>query len=492
MIKFGNQLQLIKFEVLREVAKAAMNNNLEDEYEKIPEKIIPGPKPRNRCCIYNERAIIKDRVALAMGGDKENKNIIEILPSACDACPINRFTITEACRGCLAHRCSEACPVDAIFHVGQRAYINQEKCVECGRCRDACQYNAVSDVLRPCRGACPTKALTLDKDKLVVIDDELCIQCGACITRCPFGAIDDKSYIVDIIDLIKKSDNNKNYKVYAAVAPSIASQFKTVKLGQVIGAIKKLGFHDVVEVALGADITAYHETQEFAEEIKEKKFITSSCCPAFVAHVQKMYPELSEHISTTISPMITISRLLKHEDENAKVVFIGPCMAKKAEIQQEDLAGSTDYVMTFEEMYAMFEASEINLEECEEEKFEGASLFGRIFARSGGLSEAISHVIEKENLKLDFNPIRCDGIKECDKTLKIAKVNRLQENFIEGMACKGGCIGGAAALKVEKTDRKKVDDYGKLSIDKGIKDSIEKYKEYKINMHRKDMKKGSN
>ncbi|QZY54582.1 4Fe-4S dicluster domain-containing protein [Crassaminicella profunda] len=484
MRKFESNVQLIKYEVLREVARFAMEGTLEENYEKIPEIIIKGPKPRTRCCIYKERAIMIDRVKLAMGGDRNNPNIIEILEIACDECPINRFTITEACRGCLAHRCSEACPVGAIFHVGQRAYINQEKCIECGRCRDACQYNAVSDVLRPCRGACPTKALTIDTDnRKAVIDNEKCIQCGVCVIQCPFGAIMDKSYIVDVIELLKTKEE-KDVHVYAVIAPAIASQFTEAKIGQVVTAIKKLGFHDVVEAALGADIVTLHETHEFAETIEDKKVMTSSCCPAFVSYIKKCYPEFLDKVSTSVSPMIAISKLIKKIDPCAKVVFIGPCMAKKAEIQEPDVKGNTDYVLTFEELCAMIDAADVDIKECREDVLNNASFFGRIFARTGGLTEAIKHVIKEEHIETDFKPISCDGIAECDKALKIAKVGRLQGNFIEGMACKGGCIGGAASLHHGPKDKREVDNYGNLAIEKGVKDALRIFDIDKIDLHR--------
>ncbi|TCO74970.1 4Fe-4S dicluster domain-containing protein [Marinisporobacter balticus] len=488
MRKFESKVQLIKYEVLREVSRFAMEGTLMDKYDQISRMIEPGPKSRSRCCIYKGRAIVEERVKLAMGGDKENPNIIEVIETACDECPINRFTITEACRGCLAHRCSEACPVDAIFHVGQRAYINQEKCIECGRCRDACQYNAVSDVLRPCRGACPTKAISIDENKKIVIDNEKCIQCGVCIVKCPFGAIMDKSFIVETIDLLKKSKEEKNLHLYAVIAPAVASQFKDVKIGQVITAIKKLGFHDVVEAALGADMVALHETHEFAETIEDKKIMTSSCCPAFVSYIEKCYPEFSKNISTSVSPMIAISRLIKKMDHKAKVIFIGPCTAKKAEVNQADVKGSTEYVLTFEELCAMIDAADIEIEKCEEDVLNNASFFGRIFARSGGLTESIKHIIEEENIQVEFTPVTCDGIAECDKALKIAKVGRLQGNFIEGMACTGGCIGGAASLHHGPKDRKDIDKYGELAIEKGVKDALRVFKVDEIDLHR-DFKK---
>jgi len=483
MRRFENDVQVIKYEVLKEVARLAMEGTLEDKYQTIPEKISPGPKSRTRCCVYKERAIIEERVKIARGGDRENQNNIEIINIACDECSINRYTVTEACRGCLAKWCHEACPVEAIYYVGNKAYIDTKKCVECGKCKNVCPYNAISDVMRPCRKACEAKALYIDDDKKAVIDNEKCVQCGSCVYKCPFGAIVDKSYIVNVINLLKKS-KEANTNVYAVIAPAISSQFTYVKIGQLVKGIKLLGFHDVIEVALGADIVVFHETRELAKEVKEKQLITSSCCPAFVKYIKNNYPELEEKISGTVSPMIAVSRLIKAMDKEAKVVFIGPCTAKKMEINEEGVEGCTDYVITFEELASMIDAAEINLEECKEEPLENASFFGRIFARTGGLTEAIKHVIEEEQLDIELKPISCDGLSECNKALKLAKLNRLNANFIEGMACIGGCIGGAASIHHGPKDRSEVDKYGKLAIEKKVKDSLRVLNLDKLNLSR--------
>jgi len=471
MRKFETDVQLIKYDVLKTVAKFALDGVLQEKYDRIPEMINKGTKPRIRCCIYKERAITEERVRAAMGGDSANPNVIEVLTIACDECPIYRFTVTEACRGCLANRCSQACPVGAIYHVGQRAYIDQQKCIECGKCKAACPYDAISDVMRPCRRACPTGALAIDKDKKAVIDHEKCIQCGACVYLCPFGAIMDKSQIVEVINELKMA-RKKNESIYAIIAPAISSQFAHAKIGQVVRAIKEIGFHDVIEVALGADLIAYQETLEFMEEIEEKNFMTSSCCPAFVALIEKKYPELARNISTSVSPMTAVSRLIKKIDENARIVFIGPCIAKKMEIQQSFIKGSTDYVLTFEELCAIIDAMDIDIEKCAEDVLNNASFFGRIFARVGGLTEAIQHVIERNALKVNFQPVVCDGVDECEKALKTAKANKLNGNFIEGMICTGGCIGGPVSLHHGPKDKKEVDKYGQQAIEKGIMDSL--------------------
>ncbi|KYH34317.1 iron hydrogenase 1 [Clostridium tepidiprofundi DSM 19306] len=484
LIKFESNVQLIKYQVLKEVAKLAFEGALKENYHEIPKKIIPGPKPITRCCIYHEREVVKERVRMAMGGNRENKNNIEVLEAACDKCPVQRYVVTEACRGCLAHKCEEACPFGAISVVDHKARINWDICKECGKCKDACPYNAIVDVLRPCMKACNVGALSMDEEGKARIDDSKCIQCGSCVYSCPFGAIEDKSYIVDTIELIKKAKSDK-FNAYAIIAPAISSQFTFATIGQVVTAIKKLGFHDVVEAALGADIVTENETKEFAENVNSKGFITSSCCPAFVAYINKNYPELMDNVSTSVSPMIATARLIKSLESNARIVFIGPCIAKKMEAQQDDIKDEVDYVLTFEELLALLDAADIQVNDCEESVLDNASLFGRIFARSGGLTEAIKEVIEEKNIDIEYNPVTCNGIKECDIALKMAKVKRLKGNFIEGMACVGGCIGGPGVLQHHGPKNKKaVDEYGKMAKEHKIEDVTKIFDTSSIRLHR--------
>jgi [FeFe] hydrogenase (group B1/B3) len=481
---FESDVQLIKYEVLREVVKHTLNGDLKKERKNIAKDLIPGPKPRSRCCIHKERAIIEERVKLAMGGNKKNDNVIEVISEACDECPIHRFTVTEACRGCLAHKCTEVCPVGAIHSINQRSYIDTNKCIECGKCKTVCPYNAISDVMRPCKRACNAGALSFDDDKKAVINDDKCIQCGACVYQCPFGAIMDKSSVVDVVDALMKSKVDPDLHMYAVIAPAISSQFTYAKIGQVVAGIKALGFHDVVEAALGADMVVLSESKEFAHVYEDLKALTTSCCPAFVSYIKKNYPELGKYVSTTVSPMIAIARLIKSTDPLARVVFIGPCTAKKMEIHEKDIEGIVEYVLTFEELQAMLDAANINIEQCEEAPLNNASFYGRIFARSGGVSEAIKHLLEETKSPLDFKPISCDGLVECDKALKLLKFNRLNGNFIEGMACTGGCIGGAASLSHGMKDKNEVDKYGKLALEQNVTDSLRIIKVNEIDMHR--------
>lgn len=470
MRKFDTKVQHLKYKVLREVARSAFQNNLHRAMYTIPQDIVPGPKATMRCCIYKERAIVGERIYLAMGGNVDNPNVIEVLNIACDECPVGGYEVSNACRGCIAHRCEDVCKRGALsFDEHQKAHIDKEKCVECGKCASVCPFSAIANNKRPCQNACKVKAISMDEDKKAIIDNNKCISCGACVYQCPFGAIMDKSYIVDVADLIIKSNNNSAYKMYAVVAPSIASQFRYAKLGQVVSAIKKLGFYSVVEAALGADMVASSE----AEELMEKGFLTSSCCPAFVDYIKKQFPALTPAISHNLSPMTTIAKYIKKLDPEAKVVFIGPCTAKKMEMQRPEVAPYVDSVLTFEELQALIDSRDIKLEELPLESLDNASYFGRIFARSGGLSEAVKEAIKEKGIEdFELKPIVCDGIEACRSALLKASKKALNNNFIEGMACVGGCIGGAGCLTHGDKNKNEVDDYGKEALEKTILDAI--------------------
>jgi len=435
----------------------------------IPKNIVPGKIPTMRCCVYKERAILSERVQLAMGGDKENPNVIEVIDIACDECPAAGYEVTDSCRGCLAHRCEDVCKRGAIsFDHNHVAHIDKSKCIECGQCAKVCPYAAIVNRKRPCQIACKVKAISITDDNAAAIDNGKCIQCGACVYQCPFGAISDKSYILNVVDAIKKSEGNTKYKVYAMVAPSISSQFKYAKLGQVISGLKALGFFTVVEAALGADMVAQAET----EELVQKGFLTSSCCPAFVQYVEKSFPHLREFVSHNASPMATLAEYIKSTDPTANVVFIGPCTAKKAEAQLESVKPYVDTVLTFEELQALFDSRDIDITALEEDVLENASYYGRIFARSGGLTDAVKQGLKEQNLDFELKALPCDGIEACKTALLRKSKNVLDANFIEGMACVGGCIGGAGCLTHGERNKAQVDEYGKEALEKTISDAV--------------------
>ncbi|MBR2885651.1 MAG: 4Fe-4S binding protein, partial [Clostridia bacterium] len=289
MRKFDTKVQYLKYKVLREVASQAWNDTLLENLLDIPKIIVPGKTSTMRCCVYKERAILAERVKMAMGGETQNNNVIQVIDIACDECPAAGYEVTDSCRGCLAHRCEDVCKRGAIsFDHNHVAHIDKSKCVECGACAKVCPFAAIVNRKRPCQISCKVKAISINEDNAASIDNEKCIQCGACVYQCPFGAITDKSFILNVVDLIKKSENNSKYKVYAMVAPSISSQFTYAKLGQVITGLKELGFFTIVEAALGADMVAHAESKE----LSEKGFLTSSCCPAFVQYVKSAFPKL--------------------------------------------------------------------------------------------------------------------------------------------------------------------------------------------------------
>ena len=468
MPKFDTDVQELKYRVLKEVARAAYDGTLLEEYNEIPKKISPGPDSNMRCCIYKERAIVADRIKLALGGNKSNPNVVEVISIACDECPLGGYEVLDRCRGCLAHRCKKACPRDAIIfdERTRRAIIDKTKCVNCGLCAKACQYNAIQNFLRPCEQACKVKAISVGEDFAAKINDEKCVQCGACVYQCPFGAIMDKSSIVDVINDIKASDFSKKYPVYAIVAPAISAQYES--LGKIITAIKRLGFHNVIEAALGADLVAYNE----AKELEEKGFLTSSCCPTFVAYIKKNFPKLIPNISHNPSPMAALAKWIKENEPTAKVVFIGPCVSKKMEIKQESVKPYVDYVLTFEELQALIDARNIDLESLEESPLDNASYFGRIFARVGGLSDAVVQALKEQESTFEAKSYVCDGIENFRLALLKAQSGKADFNFIEGMGCIGGCIGGPCCLNHEVKDKTQVDKYGKMSKEQTIKDSI--------------------
>ena len=475
MRKFDTKVQYLKYKVLREVARRAWDGLTPEEVLEIPKAIVPGKVPTMRCCVYKERAILGERVKLAMGGNKQNPNIIEVIDIACDECPAAGYEVTGNCRGCLANRCEDVCKRKAISFDHQHvAHIDKTKCVECGQCAKVCPFGAIVNRKRPCQNACKIKAIDIRDDGAAQINDEKCIQCGACVYQCPFGAISDKSFIMDVIDILNKSEGNKAYKVYAIVAPAFSSQFSHAKVGQAITGMKQLGFHTVIEAALGADIVAMSESKELVEAVEERGAMTSSCCPAFVRYIKTAFPELEPFVSHNLSPMAALAKYIKSTDPTAKVVFVGPCTAKKAERQLDTVKEYVDAVMTFEELQALFDSKDMEISELPEDVLDNASYFGRIFARSGGLSEAVAQALKEQNIDFEAKPVVCSGIEECRMALlKLSKNPKiLGGNFIEGMACLGGCINGAGCLTHGEKNSAAVDKYGREAMEKTIADAV--------------------
>ena len=484
MLESSNNIVSIKEEVLYTVAKLAFESNLEERVESLPFDMITGPQANFRCCIYKEREIIRQRIRLAQGksaafGGKD-ESIIQVLTSACEGCPINRFTVTDNCQKCIDKACQSSCRFGAVSMARDRAYIDPALCKECGQCVKACPYNAIADLMRPCKRSCPVEAITMDENNIVVIDQEKCVSCAACIINCPFGAISDRSFIVDVInDLI---DSEK--RVYAMLAPAWEGQFGTqISFGSMSEGLKQLGFEDVFEVALGADYTSESEAAEWAEAYEQGQKKTTSCCPAFVGMIKKHFPELTDSISTTISPMAATAKLIKAMDPDAICVFIGPCIAKKDEVIDSKDLNAADYGLTLEELSSMLKAKSIELKSFEGNIQQG-SLFGKKFCVSGGVTASVIQALKESNENADITVKICNGADESKKALRLLKAGKLPEDFMEGMVCEGGCSYGPGSILSGRAADRNRDKLFATADQREISENLDKYSDYRFTMHR--------
>lgn len=473
----------VKHEVLYEVAKATFEGQLEQKRDDIPFKIIPGPTPQFRCCIYKEREIIRQRVRLAEGkapGTVDDGNIIQVISSACEDCPISSYTVTENCQNCIGKACINACKFGAIEAGRHRSHIDPQKCKECGKCAQACPYNAIAHLKRPCKFSCPVNAITYNEYGISVIDEKKCIKCGKCIHSCPFGAIGSKTYIVNVINALL--DPNK--KVYAMAAPATEGQFgPNITMNSWKKAMTKLGFNGFIEVGLGGDMTAAYEADEWMEAYENGEKKVTSCCPGFVNMVRKHFPELADKISTTVSPMCAVSRMLKAKEPDAVTVFIGPCIAKKSEVVDQKIEGNVDYVLTYSEIRAIMRAKEIELE-ADDTSYQESSIYGKRFGNSGGVTAAVIQSMKERNADLDCTVCKANGAAECKKALLLLKAGKLPEDFIEGMACEGGCVGGPSSFNDQISTKKFRDELLGKADDREIRSNIKGYHMETFSMHR--------
>lgn len=473
----------IKHDVLYEVAKLAFADELEEKRDGIAQSLIPGPTPQFRCCIYKEREIIRQRVRLAEGkapGMHDNGNIVQVISSACEDCPISSYVVTDNCQNCIGKACINACNFGAIEMGRHRSHIDASKCKECGKCAQACPYHAIAALKRPCKFSCPVDAISYDENGISVINEEKCIRCGLCIHRCPFGAIGSKTFIVDVIKAIKSE-----HPVYALVAPATEGQFgEHITMNSWKKAMKAVGFTDLVEVGLGGDMTAAYEAEEWAEAYKNGKKMTTSCCPAFVNMVKKHYPELIENVSTTISPMCAVSRMLKAKEPDAVTVFIGPCISKKSEVKDHAIEGNADYALTYSEIRAIMHARNVELEE-DDNSYQESSIYGKRFANSGGVTEAVLQSLKESDDEIAATVNKCNGAAECKKALLLMKVGRLPEDFIEGMICEGGCVGGPSAFRPQASFKKNRETILSEADERGIHENLDHYDMDAFSMHAK-------
>jgi [FeFe] hydrogenase (group B1/B3) len=468
---YDNHANRLRKEILLRVARAFFTEQPEETLNRIPLEMRPKRGESSRCCIYKDRAVLKYRCMAALGFSVENETdelkpisayysealdrkepvapVLTVLDVACSACVTSRYSATDACRGCIARSCESACPKDAIeFHDGQ-ARLNPDKCVNCGLCMKACPYHAIIRIPIPCEEACPVGAITKNETTgREVIDHDQCIYCGKCLRECPFAAISDMSQMVDVLRRLK--DGN----TIAMLAPSITGQLPGT-LPQLMTALKQLGFADVVEVAEGADETTRHESAEWAEKISAgERFMTTSCCPAYIETVEKHLPEMAPYVSDTPTPMAFSAAKARRENPKATTVFIGPCIAKRVEAAKNP---DVDFVLTFEELGAMLVGARIEILECEETALK-ASIHreGRGFAASGGVTAAVQ-AIAPGNAAMES--VQVDGIER--KTLGQMRVwanKSCPGNFVEVMSCTGGCIAGPGTIGNPRIAKRKLNE----------------------------------
>ncbi|MBQ1265009.1 MAG: 4Fe-4S dicluster domain-containing protein, partial [Oscillospiraceae bacterium] len=456
----------IRKKVFTEVARMAYETGDYSRAEDLPYVIVPGENPLHRESIFLERAIAAERIRLAMGLSLQpvqqrtlmtegmdqaaiaeqyyEPPLINIIPYACHRCPTKQYRVTELCQNCLAASCHQVCPKDAIYFINGKSRIDQSKCIKCGKCAKACSYNAITYLERPCQAACGMDAIGVDEVGRAVIDQDKCVACGQCLVNCPFGAIVDKGQIYQVVRSIMTGE-----RVVAIVAPAFIGQFgKHSTPEKFTAAMKQLGFDRVVEVAVGADVCTVEEARDFMEKVPaEQPYMATSCCPAWHEMVYKLFPEQEKNLSMTLTPMVFTARMQKKNDPDCKVVFVGPCAAKKLEAIRETIRSDVDFVLTFEELMGMFEAKDIDFETIADgESLQEGTAAGRGFAVSGGVAKAVADVIAKEHPGTEVKTVRAEGLRECRQMMAMAKAGKHNGCLLEGMACPGGCVAGAGTL----------------------------------------------
>lgn len=463
---FVNNALIVRRELMSNLIKLYKNGTLVQDIDRMPLNMAPKNKiPRGRCCIHKERAVLKYKILPILGysiSDEEDeltplsvyaenalkraekkKSILTVVDEACTACVKTNYVVTNLCKGCVGRACHMNCPKDAIsFLQNGQAYIDHNKCVNCGICKEACPYHSIVYIPIPCEEVCPVKAIQKDDNGIEHIDESKCIFCGKCINACPFGSIFEISQVFDVFSALSRKE-----QLVAIVAPSIQSQYEN-SIGDINEAICKIGFVDSVEVAYGAMETTRLEGLELQEKLESgQQFMTTSCCPSYVELVNKHLPEMKPFVSHTKSPMYYTAEVVKDKYPDAKIVFIGPCVGKRKEVADNDLV---DYVLTFEELDTVFEGLSIEMETVAQK--ETAPLVGRGFARAGGVISAISQYYPQ----LGIAPVQVANItKKNIGLLRAYAKGKAPGNFIEVMACEGGCISGPSA-KLDYSQSQKI------------------------------------
>ncbi|MGN1267117.1 MAG: 4Fe-4S dicluster domain-containing protein [Dorea sp.] len=476
----------IRRQVFEEVAKLGFKANaetLKDDMEEIPYKLV-NEESTYRDSIYRARSIVRERLRLAMGLSLRPENrptplsqgveasnisdkyyeppLMQVIPSACAACEEKGYEVSNMCKGCLAHPCMEVCPKGAISMVNGKSFIDQSKCIKCGKCKSVCPYDAISKKERPCARACGVNAIESDKLGRAYVNPDKCVSCGMCMVSCPFGAISDKSQIFQLARALSEGE-----EIIAEIAPAFVGQFgDNITHRNLKAALLELGFSEVYETALGADIGCASEAHHYAEKVAtgELPFLLTSCCPSWSMLAKKYFPDVIDEISQELTPMVATARTIKLEHPNAKVVFVGPCAAKKLEAMRRTVRSDVDFVVTFEELQAMFDAKDIDLTKYEaESSFHNATGAGRNYAVAGGVAESIEKMLKENYPDVQVHIEHAEGLAECKKVLALAKAGKMNGCLIEGMGCPGGCVAGAGTNIPIPKAQKKIKDFVEAS-----------------------------
>lgn len=318
---------------------------------------------------------------------------------------------------------------------------------------------------RACQKSCIFDAIETGKEGELFINPSRCEGCAACIDACKSNHLAASKDVLPAMRAVR----NASGPVYLMIAPAFSGQFRGhVTAGKLRSACKALEFTGMVEVALFADILTLKEALEFERHVREPGDfqLTSCCCPVWIAMIRKRYHELLPHVPGAVSPMVACGRFLKRIHPDAVTIFAGPCLAKKKEAKEPDIADAVDYVLTFQEMQDIFDAAEISLEELPEEEKEHASKAGRLYARTGGVSQAVEEMVRQlsPDGKIGVRCEQANGTKECMEMMRRIQNKETDANFFEGMGCVGGCVGGPKAIIDSEKGKRYVDEYAKNSI----------------------------
>ncbi len=484
---YTNNVMIVRHKLLTELVSLWNKNQLTEQIDRLPIELTPRRKKTlGRCCVHKERAVWKYKSLPLLGWDMSDErdeltplseyarlalerdeikkeNILCVIDEACSSCVQQNYVVSNLCRGCVARTCYMNCPKKSVFFdKNGQANIDSETCISCGICQKSCPYHAIVYMPIPCEESCPVKAISKDSDGIEHIDESKCIYCGKCLNACPFGAIFEISQAFDVLQRIRKGE-----KIIAIVAPAILGQFNA-PIDKVYGAFKAMGFHDVIEVAQGAMTTIAHEAEELKEKIANgQPFMTTSCCPSYIELTEKHIPDMKPYVSGTRSPMHYTAKIVKEQNPDTKVVFVGPCVAKRKEARKDEYV---DFILTFEEIGSILEGLDIEIEQSPSYSV----LFNSVrqahgFAQSGGVTAAVQAYLKDEADKIRTIQMSDMNKKNIAMLRAFAKTKRAGGQFIEVMACEGGCITGPTSRNDISAGKKQLEQ--ELSRIRGYEDN---------------------